>query len=58
MTQEDKLFIEYLKAKESEKQPLTDAQKKCDHKWYKTWHSGGFQQCVLCKRIETFYERD
>ena len=38
MTQEEKqLFNEYLKAKEAEKQPLTDVQKKCNHKWYKIW---------------------
>ncbi len=37
MTQEEKeLFNEYVKAEELEKQPLTDEQKRCNHKWYKT----------------------
>lgn len=61
MTQEERqLFNEYIKAKELEKQPLTDKQKKCKHRWYKTWtwHSGDFQECTLCGRVETFYERD
>lgn len=35
--EEEQLFNEYVKAKELEKQPLTDKQKKCKHRWYKTW---------------------
>lgn len=60
LQEEEQLFNEYVKAKELEKQPLTDKQKKCKHRWYKTWtwHSGGFQKCTLCGRVETFYERD
>jgi hypothetical protein len=58
--EDDRIFQEYLDAKELEKNPLTEEQKKCNHDWYQhwTWHSGGWQECGKCGRIETFYERD
>ena len=35
--------------------------KYCHHEWgtiHWTWSCGGYRQCVLCGKIEDYYERD